>query len=204
MYQSWDEHGGYAFMLKNRQEQEKAGRPMPQVNEEYGYEDHYPYPWGEGRKWPARAADTRRRLAWQMTMAGGYQTTGERANVPGYGGWITGRGDSTMVMFEGYRHMVDFFTALPWWQLNPDNDFFEAQDSGRSTAPIIGLRSASNDTAVLYFSAGGFARIKPGLLAEGLKAQWFNPRMGQKSSASARPQNEFTAPDEQDWVLLLH
>jgi hypothetical protein len=46
MYQSWDEHGGYRFMLKNRREQAAAGRPMPQVNEEYGYEDHYPYPWG--------------------------------------------------------------------------------------------------------------------------------------------------------------
>ncbi len=203
MYQSWDEHGGYAFMLKNRREQEKAGRPMPQVNEEYGYEDHYPS-WGEGRKWPARTADTRRRLAWQMTMAGGYQTTGERANVPGYGGWITGRGNNAMVMFEGYRHLVDFFTALPWWRLDPDNDFFEARNSSPSAAPVVGLRSARNDMAVLYFSAGGSARIKPGLLAESLKAQWFNPRTGQKLSPSSRPQGDFLAPDDQDWVLLLY
>jgi hypothetical protein len=204
MYQSWDEHGGYAFLLKNRQEQEKAGRPMPQVNEEYGYEDHYPYPWGEGRKWPARTADTRRRLAWQMTMAGGYQTTGERANVPGCGGWITGRGNETMTMFDGYRHLVDFFTALPWWRLNPDNSFFEAEDGSRNTAPVVGLRAARNDMAVLYFSAGGSARIKPGLLPDRLKVQWFNPRTGQKLSASPHPQGEFLAPDGQDWVLLLN
>ena len=132
MYQSWDEGGGYAFMLKNRHQQAKTGRIMPQVNEEYGYEDHYPR-WGGDRKAPARSADNRRRLAWGMYMAGGYQTTGERAD-PGTGwgpdtggGWINGRGDDSMTMLEGYGHIVDFFTALPWWRLNPDNDFFEAQ-----------------------------------------------------------------------------
>jgi hypothetical protein len=139
-----------------------------------------------------------------MTMAGGYQTTGERANAPGYGGWITGRGDDTMIMFEGYRHLADFFTALPWWRLDPDDDFFEAQNSGQSTALVVGLRSDRNDMAVLYFPVGGSARVKPGLLSESLKAQWFNPRTGQKVPPSPRPPSEFIAPDEQDWVLLLY
>jgi hypothetical protein len=131
MYQSWDEHGGYQFMLNNRLQQQKTGRPMPQVNEEYGYEDHYPT-WGGGRKAPARSADNRRRLAWGMYMAGGYQTTGERADTgTGWGpdtggGWINGRGDDSMTMLQGYGHIVDLFTALPWWRLEPDNDFFEA------------------------------------------------------------------------------
>ena len=42
MYQVWDEKGGHSFMLKNRDEQAAASRIIPQVNEEYGYEDHYP------------------------------------------------------------------------------------------------------------------------------------------------------------------
>jgi len=68
-----------------------------------------------------------------MYMAGGYQTTGERADTgTGWGpdtggGWINGRGDDSMTMLEGYGHIVDFFTSMPWWRLNPDNDFFEAQ-----------------------------------------------------------------------------
>ena len=33
MYQSWDEHGGYQFMLNNRRDQLAAGRPMPQVKQ---------------------------------------------------------------------------------------------------------------------------------------------------------------------------
>jgi len=72
MYQSWDEHGAYDFMRANISQQRQTGRSMPQVNEEYGYEDHYPYPWGEARLWPARTADTRNRLSWQIAMAGGY------------------------------------------------------------------------------------------------------------------------------------
>ena len=131
MYQQWDESGGYQFMLENRRQQAQAGRPIPQVNEEYGYEDHYPT-WGGNRKAPARSADNRRRLAWGMYMAGGYQTTGERADTgTGWGsdtggGWINGRGDESMVMLKGYGLIVDFFTSIPWWTLEPNNEFFES------------------------------------------------------------------------------
>ena len=117
MYQSWDEHGGYDFMLKNREQQAKTGRLIPQVNEEYGYEDHYPQGWGENRKAPARSAENRARLAWEIYLAGGYQTTGERADRgTGWGpdtggGWINGRGDDTMTMLELYGHIYDFFTS---------------------------------------------------------------------------------------------
>jgi len=67
-----------------------------------------------------------------MYMAGGYQTTGERADTgTGWGpdtggGWINGRGDESMVMLKGYGHIVDFFTSIPWWKLEPNNEFFEA------------------------------------------------------------------------------
>ena len=157
MYQSWDEHGGYRFMLNNRLQQQKTGRPMPQVNEEYGYEDHYPT-WGGGRKVPARSADNRRRLAWGIYMAGGYQTTGERADTgTGWGpdtggGWINGRGDDSMTMLEGYGHIVDFFTALPWWRLEPDNEFFETQGTavvGTELTHVVYTRD-SQGKATLY------------------------------------------------------
>ena len=51
--------------------------------------------------------------AWDIAMAGAYQTTGETArrgtNVwpDTGGGWINGRGDDTMNMLKGYAHMVD-------------------------------------------------------------------------------------------------
>ncbi len=162
MYQSWDEHGGYAFMLRNRQEQARTGRPIPQVNEEYGYEDHYPMGWGESRKAPARSADNRRRLAWGMYMAGCYQTTGERADRgTGWGpdtggGWLNGRGDDTMVMLQGYAHIVDFFTSIPWWRLQPDNDFFERPDAGSVKPGLTHVVYTRDKTgrARLYLDAG--------------------------------------------------
>jgi len=60
-------------------EQAQTGRIIPQVNEEYGYEDHYPQGWGDNSKSPARAAETRARIAWRFTWAGGIK---QRANAP--------------------------------------------------------------------------------------------------------------------------
>lgn len=162
MHQRWDESGGYAFIRACRDKQEKAGRIIPQINEEYGYEDHYPQ-WGGNRKWPARTADNRRRLAWGMVMAGGYQTTGERADTgTGWGpdtggGWINGRGDDSMVMLQGYGHMVDFFTAIPWWTLNPSDDLLQipARSAAANALTHIVYTRDKQGRATLY--AGGQA-----------------------------------------------
>ena len=112
-------------MLAQRKEQERLGRIIPQTNEEYGYEDHYPL-WAPGPG--SESADTLRRTAWDIVMAGGYQTAGETArrgtNVwpDRGGGWMNGRGDDTMTMFEGYAHMVDFFTSFEWWETEPRDE----------------------------------------------------------------------------------
>jgi len=168
MYQSWDEHGGYAFMLKNRREQSSTGRVMPQVNEEYGYEEHYPEGWGENRKPPARSAENRRRLAWGMYMAGCYQTTGERANTgTGWGprqrrggGWINGRGDNSMTMLHGYGHILDFFTSMRWWELQPDNGFFQTPqvNAVRVKLTHVVYSRDSGGRAILYVDGEEHAR----------------------------------------------
>jgi len=196
MYQSWDEHGAYQFMLKNRQEQAKLGRPIPQVNEEYGYEDHYPGPWGEGRKWPARVAETRRRLAWEMTMAGGYQTTGERANVLGHGGWISGRGNNEMTMLKGYAHLRAFFERIEWWKLEPAPELVADGHAHCLAQP--------GKTYVAYLSNGGGVTLK---LAPGrYGAEWFNPRTAKTTRLPRVEGGEWkspVAPDGDDWALLL-
>lgn len=152
MYQRWDERGGYAYMLKNREDQAKTGRIIPQVNEEYGYEDHYPVKWGEGRTAPARSADNRRRLAWGMYMAGGYQTAGERANSGKGSGWINGRGDDSMILFKGYGHIVDFFTSIPWWKLEPDNSILQVPQeySVKSELTYVVYTRDKDGRAVMY------------------------------------------------------
>jgi len=157
MYQSWDEGGGYDFMLGNRRQQSETARPVPQVNEEYGYEDHYPRGWGGDRVAPARSADNRRRIAWGISMAGCYQTAGERADrgtgwgPDSGGGWLNGRGDDEMILFRGYGHMVRFFTSFPWWELEPDSAFVEVDQDGPARAAL---------THVVYTrDAGGGATL---------------------------------------------
>jgi hypothetical protein len=68
---------------------------------------------------------------------------------------------------------------------------------------VVGLRSKQGDLAVLYFGAGGRARVKSDLLSGTFQGQWFNPRTGQWSSATMDQSGAFVAPDEQDWALLL-
>lgn len=123
-FQEWSRHQ-HAFMLEQRKKQAHTGRIVPQVNEEYGYEDHYPV----RRTGPqSDSADALRRSAWEIVMAGGYQTTGETARrgtniLPDTGGgWMNGRGDETMTMLVGYAHMVDFFTSFAWWQTEPHDE----------------------------------------------------------------------------------
>ena len=112
-------------MLEEREIQKKTGRIIPQTNEEYGYEDHYPH-WAPGHR-----RIRRRRCAataWDIAMAGAYGTAGESArrgtNIwpDTGGGWINGRGDDTMIMLKGYAHMVDFFTSFEWWKTEPHDE----------------------------------------------------------------------------------
>lgn len=216
MYQSWDEHGGYDFMLKNRLEQAKTGRIIPQVNEEYGYEEHYPQGWGQNRKAPARSAETRARIAWEIYLAGGYQTTGERADRgTGWGpdtggGWVNGRGDDTMTMLELYGHIYDFFTAIPWWRLAPDTNLvlsfqphLSAQAQPRTTPGAFAARSAEGDLAAIYVAGGGLVTLKPDLLKDQLRPLWFSPRDGGMRNARALRPRVYRTPTADDWVLLF-
>jgi hypothetical protein len=218
MYQSWDEWGGYDYMFKNRQEQEKTGRVIPQVNEEYGYEDHYPQGWGENRKAPTRSAETRARLAWEIYLAGGYQTTGERADRgTGWGpdtggGWINGRGDDEMTMLDLYGHIYDFFTSITWWKLRPQPDLVAAfQPAKKDAAPgntkparkVLASRNEEGDLAVVYVPDGGVVTLKGELLKDGLKPMWFSPRDGGIKMARALRSRVYRTPDARDWVLLF-
>jgi hypothetical protein len=210
MFQSWDDHGGYDFMVKNRQDQAKTGRIIPQVNEEYGYEDHYPQGWGENRKAPARSAATRARIAWEIYLAGGYQSTGERADSAAGGGWINGRGDDTMTMLELYGHIYDFFTGITWWKLLSDTNLVvsvkphpSASDKTKAPGKVFAARNAEGDLAAVYVPNGGVVTLKGELLKDQLKPLWFSPRDGGMRNARALRDRVYRTPTADDWVLLL-
>jgi Protein of unknown function (DUF4038)/Domain of unknown function (DUF5060)/Putative collagen-binding domain of a collagenase len=195
-YQEWsrDQH---RLMLESRKLQEQAGRIIPQTNEEYGYEDHYPL-WALPG---SDSSDTLRRTAWEIAMAGGYQTAGETArrgtNIwPDMGGgWMNGRGDDTMTMFLGYGHMVDFFTSFEWWKTNPHDEFV---NNGNDCLADPGK------TYAVYLPRGGDVTIQ--LKSGHYDAYWFNAFSGEKIDLPPVEGQSWTspvAPDHNDWVLLL-
>ena len=195
-YQDWSRNQ-HALMLESRKLQEKTGRIIPQTNEEYGYEDHYPHWAAPG----SDSADVLRRTAWDIVMAGAYQTAGETArrgtNIgpDTGGGWLNGRGDDTMTMFLGYGHMVDFFTSWEWWKANPHD---ELVNSGNYCLANPGR------TYAVYLPHGGSATIhmEPGHY----RAHWFSALTGELIELPPVDGPDWKspeAPDQNDWALLL-
>ncbi len=195
-FQEWsrDQHN---YMLNQRKQQIATGRIIPQTNEEYGYEDHYPM-WSLPG---SESADTLRRTAWDIVMAGAYQTAGESCrrgtNVwpDTGGGWINGRGDHTQTMFVGYGHMVDFFTGFEWWKTEPHD---ELVDKGNYC-----LAKPGEIYAVYLPRAGKVTvRLEPGRY----QVYWFSAVSGEKIPLPAADGPSWTspeAPDRDDWALLL-
>ena len=197
-FQEWsrDQHG---FMLAQRKKQQELGRIIPQTNEEYGYEDHYPL-WSAGPG--TESADNLRRTAWEIVMAGGYQTTGESArrgtNVwpDTGGGWMNGRGDDTMTMLQGYAHMVDFFTSFEWWKTDPHDELVNSGDF---------CLANPGETYAVYLPKGGSVTIK--LQSGRYAGKWFNSATGVWHELSHIEGSSWTSPSASsanDWALLLH
>lgn len=196
-FQEWSrpQHG---FMLDERKQQEKTGRIIPQANEEYGYEDHYPL-WAQGPG--LESADALRRVAWEIVMAGCYQTAGETArrgtNIwpDTGGGWMNGRGDDTMTMFNGYAHMVDFMTSFEWWKTNPHDELVSGGDY---------CLAKPGEIYAIYLPHGGAVTVQ--LEPVSYTATWFNAFTGEKIALPGVQGPSWTspkAPSAGDWALLL-
>jgi hypothetical protein len=188
----------HALMLEERGLQQKTGRIIPQANEEYGYEDHYPL-WAPPP--PGDSADTLRRTAWDIAMAGAYGTAGEtvRRGVGIWpdsgGGWMNGRSDDTTTMLAGYAHMVEFMTSFEWWKTEPHD---ELVDSGNWCLAEPGR------TYAVYLPRAGKVTVR---LAQGrYHAQWFNPMTGETIPIGGVDGGVWTspaAPGRLDWALLI-
>jgi hypothetical protein len=196
-FQEWSREQ-HSFMLSQRKEQERLGRIVPQTNEEYGYEDHYPM-WSQGVG--SESADTLRRTAWDIVMAGGYQTTGETArrgtNIwpDTGGGWMNGRGDDTMTMLQGYARMVDFFTGFEWWKTEPHDELVNKSNY---------CLADPGHTYALYLPHGGAVTVR--LSGGPFRAAWFDTSTGKRIALPVAKGPVWTspsAPDNRDWALLL-
>lgn len=189
----------HELMLSQREVQKKTGRIIPQTNEEYGYEDHYP-------RWAPRpegeSAEALRRVAWDIAMAGAYGTAGESCrqgtNVwpDTGGGWVNGRGDDQMTMLNGYAHILEFFHLFEWWNAEPHDELVSRGDyclaqPGRFYA--IYLPEPGKVTVTL----------EPGRY----KGTWFRAATGQTFAVEGPIEGpQWTSPPSpgmSDWALLL-
>lgn len=195
--QEWS-RSQHSLMLEERQIQMKTGRIIPQANEEYGYEDHYPQ-WAPGMG--GDSAETLRQTAWDIAMAGAYGTAGETAgrgtNIwpDTGGGWINGRGDDAMIMLKGYEHMVDFFTSFEWWKTEPHD---ELVNSGAYCLAKPG------EIYAIYLPKGGKVTVK--LEPGEYEAKWFSAFTGEMVPLPMVKETTWTSPNSPgwlDWALLL-
>ena len=202
------------WMVAQREEQVRLGRIIPQVNEEYGYEEHYPH-WSPNFP-DGQSAEANRRAAWEIAMAGCYQTTGETAKrgtgawPDTGGGWVNGRGDESMTMLNGYAHMVDFFTSFEWWKTNPNDELVRAPTLVPGAAGQSDVRNRAFCLAetgrlyAVYLPMGGMVTIE--LTSGTYEASWYNPRTGEWKAISHANGPRWTAPPapgDGDWALLL-
>jgi hypothetical protein len=210
--QNWS-HKQHALMLEEREIQKKTGRIIPQTNEEYGYEDHYPH-WAPAP--PLESADTLRQIDWDIAMAGAYGTAGESCrrgtNIwpDSGGGWINGRGDDTMVMLKGYGHMVDFFTSFEWWKTEPHDELVSKPawclaKPGEIYAVYIPVRPLCVNVEHFGYQ-GECGDIKIQLEPGTYNAKWFSATTGDTVPLPPVQGPSWKIPEPPgwlDWALLL-
>lgn len=187
------------------------------LNMEPAYENHVAYQ----SKRPHDAANVRRALYWSLLNA---PTAGVSYGGHGVWGWDDGTEPSvdhpnsgvplpwaqalTMPAAEQLRHLADIFTELDWWRLRPDPSLV-ADQPGRGDVHkyVLAARSAEADLAVVYAPGGGTVALHTASLPAAVAAIWHDPRTGEAQSASGTKEADditrFTAPDAQDWVLVL-
>ncbi len=180
IYQKWGD-GQNDFMLDQRADALTKGRPIPQVNEEYGYEKH-----------KECGQDEVRRRAWEIAMAGCYQTTGE------WKGWQHGEAAAGSRILRWTGRIRQFFEGnLPWWKMKPANDIIR---DGKAYALALRGKCYAVYTPESH-------RILISLAPGSYRARWFNPRSGEYEAIwgeiGGGAWQPPASPAPGDWALLI-
>jgi hypothetical protein len=98
----------------------------------------------------------------------------------------------------GMQILKQFFDNIRWFELEPSPDLLEEQPGEADPNHYItAAKTSDNRQAVISLPVGGTVK----LTHSGGQARWFDPCTGAWSAAEGS--DTFTAPDEQDWVLVL-
>jgi len=172
----------------------------PVLNTESGYE----YLRGDptSRK-QVHHTDKVRRSSWRIVCAGGYFAAGFHGTIGHSDVW--NRIDapnhySFRVQDEGaaaqLRVLYDFFTALPFWRMQPFTGV---------TGDAVSLAEAGK-SYVIYLPHGGAVTLDLTGVPGSFTGGWFNPRTGKSGgelTVAGGAQQKCEAPDTEDWVLHL-
>jgi hypothetical protein len=174
----------------------------PVLNSENGYEYLRGHP---TEKRQVHHTDKVRRSAWRIVCAGGYFAAGLHGTIGHSDVWnrIDAPNHYTfLIRDEGAAQQLgtlyDFFTALPYWQMEP---YFGV------TRDAVALADPGK-IYVVYLPHGGEVSVDLGTeRRDSWTARWFNPRTGEAAAIARERTPEqrprFTAPTTNDWALLI-
>jgi hypothetical protein len=172
----------------------------PVLNTENGYE----YLRGDSTmKEQVHHTDKVRRSAWRIMCAGGYFAAGFHGTIGHSDVWnrLDAPNHYTFLLkSEGAAAQLatlhDFFSKLPFWRMQPFTGV-----SGDAVA-----LAEPGKIYVVYLSHGGAITMDFAATEEPLIGRWFNPRdgkFGKEFRTRGIAAQQFTAPDAEDWVLLV-
>jgi hypothetical protein len=199
----WDERlacwtGDSATLVASLHADRRFKKPV--LNTESGYEHLRGDP--TSRK-QVHHTDKVRRSAWRIVCAGGYLAAGFHGTLGHSDVWnrIDAPNHYTFrVQDEGaaahLRILYDFFTALPFWRMQPLTGV---------TDDAVAL-AETGQTYVIYLPHGGATTLDLAGAPGDFVARWFNPgtgEFGEPFRVAGDGQRKFEAPGAEDWTLLL-
>ena len=166
----------------------------PVVDLEFGYESEPTTGW-------SGSSDLVRNVMWSIMIGGGFGTYGEHQigwdKDPSMN-WTT---DLTRPAAEDVQHLHNFFDAIPWWDMSPQNSLL-------SGGTGFLLQKSGQEYAV-YLPSGGTITVNLSGVSGTFNVSWFDPRNGGFTAGSPATvvggaSRSFTAPaGSNDWVLRL-
>jgi hypothetical protein len=175
----------------------------PVIDSEVFYEEH-PFNWDSSEGWKT-AVHARGAAYYQVFSGAAGHTYGDGAVhqfwEPGMDAPYEVRDPwQEAIHHEGatqMQHLKTLMLARSYFDRVPDQSLVTS-GTGRAT------RSESGTWAMVYLPEGGSVGIDTAALANNPpQVTWFNPRTGGSQAGEASTGGSYTAPDEDDWVLVL-
>ncbi len=127
----------------------------------------------------------------------------EPLNHPGSGVAQPWRQAMALPGSSDVARIATLFSSINWPRLRPSPALLATQP-GKADAERFVSASATEagDLALLYLPMGGSIELAEDRI-RGTRAQWFDPRTGDRRDADIGPTGGCSAPDSEDWLLML-